>query len=897
MKNFEKKINQLKFKQNSLTIIRFLLIAILLSILFFNIFFTIFNITKNHQPELFIFVLILRLLLLASIFYLLFRAIISLQNKFKIARYLDEFNHDKSDTYQNALELLHENPNTDSEILDLIYRKADRKAENQVYKPEFSQIRFLILPFVAIIIFSSIIFGFNHHKFRESLDFFSLLKLPPVQHKTYVEVSPGNISITRNNDLTIEVIEPEENIEHFLLYKTGENWREISLFENKKTFHNLDFSFDYFVKTPFAISDTFQIKVFELPAVKDITVKYDYPEYTGLVSEIDSLNNGHIKALENTKVTLEVESNNPLEEAKIIFSNSDFSVMARLGKNSFTTTFPITRNLTYHFALLDILHNRSEKISKPISVIKDLSPEIRIVSPGKDTILTQNMLLPLSISANDDYGLQELKLKYFINFNEEKTVEIQNVIREKNLQLDHIFDLTNIYLIPGDKVTYWTEISDNYPKKHTSVSRRYIARFPSIEEIYKEIEKEEEAKSTMMESLLNKSKELQDEFEEKRLEMLKKEKYDWEDKKEIEKFLEKQEDLNKDIENIAEEYQSLIEKFEDNKALSDETLQKMEKIQELMEEISNEQIEEAMKELQQKMEELDPDVLKKAMEDFKFSMEDFSKKLDQTLKLLEDIKKEQALQKALEIAEEMEEMQNDLNEKTKDQSADNEQLSEEQQNISEKLDNLEKQLQEAENLMDKEADKEVKENMDQLQEEMAQDSLQSDLEESEESLSKNEMQKAMKSQQQASKKMQKMSQQLSKMMEMMSSGSMMAMTEIVQQTIRRLLIFSEKHEESSNNYVKDPFAILSQQITNYEGINLTLQELYATPMIFFMIGPKFIYDANFTSSVYRELFQYINKAKRQKVGDHLKDIQKGLNLMIYDLMQAQNSMQQGSGNT
>jgi len=895
MKNFEKLINQLKIKQNSMIIFRFLLIAILLSILFFNIFFAIFNLTKNSQQELFIFALILKILLISAIIYLIFQTLKSLKNKFKIAKYLDEFNNDKSDTYQNALELLHENPDADSNILKLIYRKADIKAESQILKADSSFLKRLIIPFILVVVFSGIIFGMNLELFSSTFRFFSLLKLPPVSRKDFVELEPGNLSVLKNTNVSIEVINPEPEIEHKLFYRIDQNWREIILFDHRKTFNNLDFSFDYFIETPFAISDTFKISVFENPIIKNFSVKYGFPAYTGMESEYEEESNGHIKAISGTKINLQIEANNPIETATMFFSNGDFQVMDRIGKATFGTIFTLKKNGSYNIDLIDFLKNKSKKISKSITVIPDKTPEIKIVKPGKDTLITQNMLLPLEIFAADDFGLKDLTLHYYINYETETVVDIQKTINGNVLNLDYVFDLNDIFLIPGDNITYWLEIFDNSPQKQKATSRKYNARFPSIEEIYREIEEDEELKAELMENTLERSKELQEKFEEKRRELMKKEEVDWEDKQELEKFLEKQEELNKEIENIAEDYQELIEKFEDNRALSKETLEKMEKIRELMEEISNEELEKAMEELRQKMEELDPDVLQKAMEDFKFSMEDFSKKLEQTIKLLEDIKKEQALQKALEIAEEMEEMQENLNQRTENQEADNEQLSKEQQNISEKLESLEEQLEKTDELLNDKRDEDVKKAMEELQEQMEQDSLSNDLQESMENLQQSQMQKAQKSQQSASSKMKKMTQKLSEMKQMMSSGSMMEIGEILQKTIRRLLIFSQKHEESSKKYANDPFQILAKQLSNFEGINLSLKELYSIPMIVLYLGPKFVYDANFTSKIYRELFQHINDAGKHKVRSYLSDIQKGINLMIYDLMQSQNNMQQSSG--
>ena len=865
----------------------------LITVIVFNLFFIVFSVNQNHQKELFLFALGLKIFLALLVIYFVIQVNRAILSRYQAAKQLDEFNRDKADTYQNALEL--KNEQIEPEILERILDRADNKAKTQKLKIEKHYLSPIWKIAVLLILASGLVFSLNPQKFREARVFFSLKKMPQAQHKTFVEVQPGDFSVTRNSRVTIEVLNPEPEVEHRLFYRIDENWREEKLYNHKKIFENLDFSFSYFVKTPFAVSDTFRIKVYELPVVKNIGVRFDYPSYTDIKPDFEPNSSGTIKVLKNTDVTLNIEANNPLEKATIIFSDGTYLEMERTGRSAFKTGFKVLKNLDYHFNLVDILGNNSRKITRNITAVQDDPPEIKIVSPGKDTLITQNMLLPLKIFAGDDYGLQNLKLLYSVDIEEENVLNIQATLQGNSINLDYIFDLTQMFLIPGDKVTYWVEINDNSPAKQIARSRKYIARFPSIEEIYREIEKAEKEKSEILQNTLEESLELQKEFDEKRRELMKKEEPDWEDKKEIEKFLEKQEKLNKDIENVAEDFQNLLEKFEDNKALSQETLEKMERIRELMEDISNEQLQEALEKLRENLENLDPDVLKKAMEDFKFSMEDFAEKLEQTIQLLEDIKKEQSIQKALEIAEEMEEMQASLNEKTENQEASDQKLAEEQQNIADKLDSLQEQLDKAEDLMDEQKDNDLKKAMDELREQMQQDSLSSDLMQSMEKLQNGDMQKAQQCQQSAQQKMQKMTQKLKQMQQMMSSCSMMEMGDNIQKAISRLLIFSQLHEKSSNKFLNDPFLILPDQIAIFEGIDLSLKELFKTPMIILAVGPKFLYDTNFTTSSYRELFQYINDAKKGKVKDYLKDIQKGINLMIYDLMQAASNMQQGGG--
>ncbi len=152
MRLFERKINFQQIMSNSLFILKFLILILSLFFLFFNIFFIIFNFSEGHQNELFYFAFCLKIAIILILFYLIFQTVKSLINKFQAAKILDEFNKDKTDTYQNALELLNEK--FDPEILKLIFKKADKTAKTQIIKPDWDKIKSLILPCHSVLIFS-----------------------------------------------------------------------------------------------------------------------------------------------------------------------------------------------------------------------------------------------------------------------------------------------------------------------------------------------------------------------------------------------------------------------------------------------------------------------------------------------------------------------------------------------------------------------------------------------------------------------------------------------------------------------------------------------------------------------------------------------------------------------
>ncbi|MBW6515091.1 MAG: hypothetical protein K0B81_00565 [Candidatus Cloacimonetes bacterium] len=897
MNKFQRVIKKYRDKYNQLLISKNLLLLVALYLILVNLFFVFHIFTTERFFELFVFGLSLKIFLGLIIIYFVLQTNNQLINQHRAARFIDNFNEDKNDTYQNALELWEESSEKDKDVLELIYYGANQRAESQKIEPDKSKLKNAFTPFLISVIITFIFLLISPSTYRDSWHFFSSNKMPQPSFRDYVIVSPGDISILRNTPLTIEVIDPEPNLTHTLYFKSNDIWRSEALYQNKKTFSNPDFSFHYYVTTPHAVSDTFYVQVFEEPSVRDITLRYNYPAYSGLEPETEYQSSGNIRGLINTRVTIEIETNNPLEEALLIFSDGSLITMERLGRTVFEGGFTLQNSGTYHLLLTDFLGNQSRRLERPITVIPDKVPEIKIIYPGRDTIFTQNMMQRMKFFATDDFGLKNLKLHYHINENEPIVQTLRERIAGNTIEQDYVLDLSGTYMLPGDRIVYWVEISDNAPTPQTATSQRYVLRFPSIEEIFAEIEREEEMKMESFRRSIEISRELQQEFEQKRREMMKREEFDWEDRQELEQFLQRQDDLNQQIDKIADEYQQLLEKFEDNPSLSQETLEKMERIRDLMEEIADERLRDAMEKMRQAMEEMSREDLLKAMENLKFSMEEFDRKLQNTIDLLENIKKEQSIQKALAISQEMEQMQEALLDRTQQEGADGDKLAQEQDTIKDKLDALKDQLQETMDMLDEEKDRALKDALSELQEQMQADNLEEDLEESMQSLQNQQMSSAVSSQQQALQKMQKMSQKLSDMAESMMTGSMSEMASVIQDTIRRLLALSEEHQNTTQRLAQDPFPIYPDLIAGYDAVQIALQLLYSSPQIILYITPKFIMDADMTLTAYREMFNQIINTRNPNIRTHLNNVQKGMNLMIFNLMQTLNNMdsQQGPG--
>jgi len=893
MNEFFSKLNRYKRGLNLQIVARAMVIAAVCLIGIVHLYYLVWLNTTPQSNSLTWMNYLLRIGFLALIVYLVIHVWRHFFTIPKTAKWLDrQIDHD-DDLYQNLYELNSQKEN--EPVLNVLANQAHKRLDKHRYAlPKLFQAnQWLILVFLLVGIGS--FWALSWGDFRFAFNQFYTNEAESVEFKKTIEVSPGNATIGRGEQLVIKVEDPDLRLRHRLFYRWDKQWRELAMTDNSYTFKILENSIEYYVQNEVAKSQTYNITCLDEPFAKSWSVTYNYPAYTGLGTSLDTLSYGNIEAYRHSEVILSIGTNIPAEKAVMRFSDGTSRNLQKVDATSFSTRITITEPKNWYLELTDALGRKSRPEEKSISIIPDQAPEVRIIFPGEDVVLDQNLLLPLILSANDDFGLRNLTLHYQVNDRPAESSVLQELITSKLFTLDYTFDLKGMGLLPGDYVTYWAEVYDNSPSGQSATSAKYKARFPSIEEIYKDIERQEELKTQELSSALEKSRELQKDFEQKRRELMKDDNVEWEDQKQLEKILEEQQNLAEQVENVSEDFQGLIEKLQKNEAISAEMLQKMQKIQELMEEISNEELREAMSKFEQALQHLDPEDLRKAMENYKFSMEDFGERIDQTLDLLESIKKEQALEKALQISQEMEKMQGALKEKTGDNNQDNMRLAQEQQTIEDKLDALQEQLENAYELLDPNKDQQIKQEMDQLRQEMQKSGLKQNMQQSQQSLKQNKRSASQQSQSEALEKMRLFTKRLGEMRDSMGGGSQQEVMNAMQQAIRELLIFSKQHEDLRDRVGDNPYSIVSDLIAHYEGLQVSLNRLFSAPQVTLFLPPKFFIDLTDTNKAYRDIFINVNEMQYRLVPQQLDEIQRGLNLMVYDLMQTLNNASTGGG--
>ncbi len=363
-----------------------------------------------------------------------------------------------------------------------------------------------------------------------------------------------------------------------------------------------------------------------------------------------------------------------LSDAALYLEHVDEPVAMKVENDTATAELTVQSDLRYRISLRNADgHENDQPAWYRIISLPDRAPSLRVLSPGRDTEITENMVVPILVSGTDDYGFSAMNLVYRKEpEGEERSKSVPVDTESTMVSQPFVWDLSNENLFPGDVVSYRIELYDNDaisgPKR--AVSRTYTLRFPSIEEIYDQIDDTQEQQISDMEDMLEEQEETRKKVEElnRTLEQKAREETDeaqtqeltWEQKKEIESVLDGQERATDELLKAAEAVRSAMEKLEEHDSPSQELIDKMDQLRKLFQEIATPELLKAMQDLKQALQSYDDEKLKASMESFEFEQEEFLKRLERSLSILKRIRAEQQLMAAVRQTQDLAMRQDEL---------------------------------------------------------------------------------------------------------------------------------------------------------------------------------------------------------------------------------------------
>jgi hypothetical protein len=526
-------------------------------------------------------------------------------------------------------------------------------------------------------------------------------------------------------------------------------------------------------------SDEYTLSVLRKPSILSFEVKLDFPEYLGRPDETLS-SVGDLVLPQGTNVYW-VFNAQSTERLAMRFGGDAAVDAKRFDNELFSYSRRALKDEFYKIFISNSVVPNADSVAYTISVIPDLHPQIS-VEEFRDS--TNNKAVFFAGDASDDYGFSNLTFNYQVKKaqgGQQAPVVVKLDKKSgKQIQYEYSWDLRNLNLVPGDEVTYFFEVFDNDGVNGAKSARTNVQQYkvPSLQEMAQQQAKNSEEIKKDLEKALRESMKVQDEMKKLREKILQKKELDWQSRKEMEKLLDRQKQLQEQIEQAKQNFEENKQQQQEFNQQSEEITQKQEELQKLFEETMSEEMKQLMEDIQKLMQEMNKDQMLEKMEEMQMNSEEMSRELDRLKELYKQLEVEQLEQQQIQELEKLAEEQDKLSEETEKEQKSDDQLNKEQEDLNKKMDDLMKKQEE---LQDKNEDLKRPKNIEDQKDEMK--DAKQDMKDAKNNLEKNQKKGASKKQKSAANKMKNMA---NKMKQNSQAGQMEQMEEDVKM-LRQLL--------------------------------------------------------------------------------------------------------------
>jgi len=301
--------------------------------------------------------------------------------------------------------------------------------------------------------------------------------LPGLLPPQSIEVVPGDDGIRLGGTVrvaaTMQGFDPARAWVH-ASFSDGE-WQQVEMLGEDELFEFTFFSvrqpLEYYVSAANVRSPTFKVNVVDLPIVENLALTYTFPEWTQRESETHDPG-GDVRAIAETQVQLQIQSDRAMTPGELIVD--DQIIPLDVDGNTATVTFTVTQDGQYFVAAR--VGGEQIRLTDDyfITLLDDEIPRIEFARPGRDWSASSIEEVTARISAEDDFALESLELKYSINASDWQSIELP--VDTNVAEIDHIFFLESLSrndagaeMRPGDLISYYAVAKDRENSASTDI--------------------------------------------------------------------------------------------------------------------------------------------------------------------------------------------------------------------------------------------------------------------------------------------------------------------------------------------------------------------------------------------------------------------------------------------
>jgi len=293
-----------------------------------------------------------------------------------------------------------------------------------------------------------------------------------------IQVVPGDITVRRNSDLMVTAVLvglDTQNVRLFARYQSASKWDQVPMHPQAAgsgfqfVFAGLPESVEYYVEAGPLDSKHFNIRVLDLPNVKNVRVTYRYPSWTHL-QNVTEERGGDLRAVEGTDADLEIETDKPMRDGVLVLDDEQQIRLTAGEGNVFKGTVHMAKDGVYHVAALD--QGQPVRLSNDffIEARKAEPPNVIIARPGHDYRASPIEEVTVAVKADDEFGLAGVTLHYSVNGGPEQTLDLLKQKGAKQADGSTVLSLEDFKAVPGDVVSIYAVAKDAHSESRTDIS-------------------------------------------------------------------------------------------------------------------------------------------------------------------------------------------------------------------------------------------------------------------------------------------------------------------------------------------------------------------------------------------------------------------------------------------
>lgn len=536
-------------------------------------------------------------------------------------------------------------------------------------------------------------------------------------------------------------------------------------------------------------SKPYTLNVVKVPSLVNFQMQLDYPAYTKRKDEVLK-STGNATIPEGTIITWEAKAN---QTNRIELISRDTTFIFSKEEETFKLAQKIYQKLDYQISTSNTELKNYENLGFNINVVKDEYPKLDLQSK-RDSVDGRTMYF--LGQASDDYGLKRLQLVYYPSERKDAKAKEKIPISKSNIaQFQYTFP-GSLELAKGVNYEFYFQLTDNDGLRGGKSVKSEVFNYRKLNDTELQTEQLEQQNETIkdLDKSLEKLTKQQEELKKISQNQKEKSELNFNDRKKLEKFIQRQEQNDQMMEKFSKQLQQNLEDFQKEETQEDQDKELLkERLERQQKEL--EKNEKLMEELLKLAEKISEEELQEKLEELGKQQQNNKKNLQQILELT---KRYYVSKKAEKIQRELQELAKEQEELSKKSGEEN--TKEKQEELNDKFKNLQKQMDELDeenNKLKKPLDLERNKNdEDDIKEE--QEGAKEDLEKSEDSPNeqqKSEQQKsAQQKQKRAAQKMKRMGRNMQTAMQMSGQQSIEEDAAMLRQILDNLVLFSFDEE-------------------------------------------------------------------------------------------------------